>query len=274
MDFKQSLKGKLSQNEFELLGRSFDSVGDIAILEIPRELKKCEKLIANAFLSANPSFKVVATKAGGHGGKFRVQKVRLLAGEKRTLTVHKESGLSMLVDVDKVYFSPRLSSERLRITKLIKPGERVLVLFSGVAPYALVIAKHSKAKHVTAIELNPVGHKLALKNIALNKLDNKVTAIKANAKSWCAKTKERFDRVIMPLPLTGMEFLPGALRVCAKGATLHFYTFAHQDAFEPAAELVKQACKDAKRTCKIIDIMRVGQQSPHVYRVSVDAKIN
>jgi hypothetical protein len=34
-----------------------------------------------------------------------------------------------------------LSTERKRISELVKPGEKVLVMFSGAAPYVCVIAK-------------------------------------------------------------------------------------------------------------------------------------
>jgi hypothetical protein len=43
-----------------------------------------------------------------------------MSGEKRTETTHKENGVNIKLDVEKCYFSPRLSQERLRIAKLVK----------------------------------------------------------------------------------------------------------------------------------------------------------
>ncbi len=246
---------------------SFDAIGAVAIME------HGTKQSAKSFLSRHPFFISVYRKTGIHHGKYRVQKLTLLAGKRTVITEHKESGLRMRVNVAKTYFSPRLSSERLRIARLVKPGEKILVLFGGVAPYALVLAKHTFASHITSVELNPVAHKQAQENLTLNKLNHKITVIKADAKSWCLRTKERFDRVIMPLPLTGATFIPAALRVCKSKATVHFYTFAHDTAFTSAADPLVPACVRAKKQCTVQRIVRVGQSSPHVYRVSVDALI-
>jgi tRNA (guanine37-N1)-methyltransferase len=273
MNLKDVLRGTLTAAQLTHVRTSFDSVGDIAILEIPRELVKKQKTIAQTFLRAYPNFKVVAKKSGGHEGKYRVQRVTVLAGEKRTLTEHKESGVRVRVDVNTSYFSPRLSTERLRIASLVKKGERVLVLFSGVGPYALVIARHSKAAHVTAVELNPAAHRLAVENVRLNKLESTITPVRANAKAWCLKTKEKFNRIIMPLPMTANQFLPAALKVAKKGATIHCYAFAHEDAFQEAADTVLNTCRKAKKSCVVERVVKVGQQKPHVYRVSVDARV-
>ena len=263
----------LTENDRAFMKRSFDSVGDIAILEIPKVLSKKQKLIGKEFLQLHPFFKVVLKKGGGHGGTYRVQKMVHLAGERRTVTEHKESGLRMRVDVAKAYFSPRLSTERLRIAKLVKPNENILVLFSGVAPYALVLSKHTKAKYITAVEINPNGHKYAKENIALNRLNN-VTAVRADAKKWLAKSKEKFDRIIMPLPMTANAFIAGAIKVAKKNATIHFYAFADENALPAAADPVLEACKKAKRKCSVEGVFRVGQHKPRAFRVCVDVRIS
>ncbi|MBI4151255.1 hypothetical protein HY492_03955 [Candidatus Woesearchaeota archaeon] len=246
---------------------SFDAIGTVAIME------HGTKQSAKAFLARHPFFTAVYRKTGMHAGKYRVQKLVFLAGKRAMVVEHKESGLRMRVNVAKTYFSPRLSSERLRIAQLVKPGEKVLVLFGGVAPYALVLAKHTKAGHITSVELNPVAHKQAEENLVLNRLSHKITVIKADAKRWCLRTKERFDRVIMPLPLTAATFVPAALKVCKPKATIHFYTFAHDTAFNRAADPLVPACVKAKKQCVVQRVVKVGQSSPHVYRVSVDVVI-
>lgn len=262
----------LTANEQTLVKRSFDSVGDIAILEIPLVLTKKQKEIGKQFLREHPFFKAVFKKGGGHGGKFRVQKLVHLAGEKRTITEHKESGLRMRVDVAKAYFSPRISTERLRIAQLVKPGEHVLVLFGGVGPYALVIAKHSKAAHIVSVELNPAGHKYAKENIALNKL-TRVEAVKADAKRWLAAAVEKFDRIIMPLPMSAHLFLPDALRVAKKNAIIHYYAFAPEDNLSAPAEHVKAACKAKKRVCVVERVVKAGQSKPREFRVCLDVRV-
>lgn len=170
-DLKNSLIKKLSKEELEVLRKSMDVVGNIAILEIPDELIKKEKLIAQEVLRINKNIKTVLRK-GKHKGVFRVQKLDYLAGEKTKETIYKENNVIMKLDVEQVYFSPRLASERKRVMQLIKKPEDVMVLFSGCAPYVCVIAKNTPAKYVYGIEINPVAHKYGWENIKLNKINN------------------------------------------------------------------------------------------------------
>jgi len=166
------LKKKLTKKEQEMLRTSFDVIGDIAIIEVPKELKRKQKMIAQTLLSLVKSINVVAVKDGGHKGKYRRQKLSVVEGENRLTTQHTESGIKLKLDVSKCYFSPRLGTERLRIAKLIKKDERVLIAGSGIAPYPLVISKNSKAKELIGVEFNPIAHKYAVENVKLNKINN------------------------------------------------------------------------------------------------------
>lgn len=270
---KEALDKKLTKQEKELFVSSYDVLGDIAILEIPKELIKKEKMIAETLLKLHPNIKVVAKKQGMHKGIYRLQKVKVLAGEKRKETEYKESGARMKLNVEKVYFSPRYGTERLRIAKQVKEGEEILIMFSGIAPFPLVIAKNAKPKIIYAVEINPEAHKYALENIRLNKLEDKIKAYQGDVRLVVPDLKKKFDRIAMPLPKGGEDFLDVAIKAAKKGAIIHFYDFLHEDAFEQAKEKVKAACKLAKKKFKIIDLVKCGQQSPRIYRICVDFKI-
>ncbi len=172
MSLKKNVENILTKEEMELFKRSFDAIGDIAILEIDETLVKKEKQIAKFLLDTHINIKTVLKKSGGHEGEFRVQKMKFLAGEDKRETIHKESGVLLKLNVETVYFSPRLANERLRITKLVKPNEEVLVMFSGCAPYPCVLSRLTKAKMIYGIELNPEGHNYGWENVKLNKLTN------------------------------------------------------------------------------------------------------
>lgn len=270
MNLKEALKGKLNRKELALL-RGFDTIGDIAVLEIPRELEKKQTLIAKTLLALLPYIKVVVKKKGGHVGVYRKQPLQILAGEHRKTTVHREHGLAFALNVESCYFSPRLSTERFRIAQQVKPGENVLVLFSGVAPYALAIAKHSPAFRVYGAEANPEAHKYAIENVRLNKLGHKVILIKGDAKK--AIPKMQFDRVIMPWPQRADEFLSIALKRIKKGGIVHFYDFQPEGAFGNAKQIVLAACKKAKKKCDILRVVECGQVGVRMYRVCVDAVV-
>jgi len=269
---KQALKNKLTKKELENLVTSYDIIGDIAIIEIPYELEKKEKLIAEALLNLHKQIKVVVKKAGIHRGIYRRQKLKILAGERRKTTEYKENNVRIILHVQDVYFSPRLSTERKRISNLVKPSEEILVMFSGVAPYPLVIAKNTKAKEIYAIEINPVAHEFAVENVKLNKLKN-IKLFLGDVRMIIPILKKKFDRVLMPLPLGGENFLDLALAAAKKKAIIHFYDFLKEDEFDLAEEKVKKACDSAKRKFKILRIVKAGQIKPREYRVCVDFEV-
>ena len=271
---KEALKGKLTKKEKENLVASFDIIGDIAIIEIPQELKKKEKLIAKTLMKQHKNIKVVVKKSGGHKGAFRLQKYKILTGEKRKETEYKESGVRMKFHIEKTYFSPRFGTERLRIAKQVKKGEDVLIMFSGVAPFCLVIAKNAAPKSVYGIEINPEAHKYALKNIIMNKFKEQIKLYNGDVRLVAPTLNKKFDRIAMPLPKGGEDFLDVALGAVKKTGIIHFYDFLHIDEFNKAKEKVKQACKLAKKKCKILRLVKCGQQSPRVYRICVDFKVS
>lgn len=259
---KDKLKSKLSKKDLEKVPSSFDVIGDIAIIEI-RHLKGKDKLIADTILKNLTNIKVVAKKVGEHKGKYRLQALKIIGGEKRKETLHKESGVFLRLDVEKCYFTERLSSERLRIAKLVKPGERVLVMFSGVGVYPLVIARNSKAKEIYGVEANPVAHKYALENLKINKSKN-ICLYKGDVKK--VKLKMKFDRIIMPYPKEAPKFLDLALKQIKKGGIIHLYTFEHEEKFEELRKCYLKKFKSVKLT-------RCGAYAPRVDRVCLDLKL-
>jgi tRNA (guanine37-N1)-methyltransferase len=274
-NLKQSLKSKLTKKELELLPSSFDIVGDIVIFaEFPKELKKKEKIIAEKLLKLHKNIKVVCKKVGKYSGKFRTPKLKIISGERRKETIHKENNVSIKLHVEKCYFSPRSSTERKRIAEEIKKGEEVLIMFSGVAPYPLVIAKNAKPKTVYGIEINPKAHEYAEFNVKKNKLETTVKLFKGDVRKVMPKLNKKFSRVAMPLPRSAENFLDLAIKAVKKKGTLHFYDFLNETEFNLAVQKVEEACKKAKKECKIQNIVRCGQFGPGIFRLCVDVKIN
>jgi tRNA (guanine37-N1)-methyltransferase len=272
---KSAVEKGLTKEELAKLKTAFDLVGDIAILEVDESLIPKEGLISQTLMSINKNIKTVLKKAGGHEGSFRTQKMAFLAGIDKRETIHRENNVRLKLDVENVYFSPRLSTERKRVYEMIKPGENVLVMFSGCGPYTCVISKNTKAAKVIGIELNPDGHRYAVENIKLNKLKN----AEAHLGDVVEKVPEivqehgKFDRILMPMPKGGDAYLDIALSAANKKATVHFYDFLAENEFDEAIGKIKEACKAAGRKCKILRKIKCGQQSPRVFRVCVDFEV-
>lgn len=137
-----------------LLPSSFDIVGDVAMIKIPDELWDYRGAIGEAMIRVNKNIRVVFHDYGVKG-EFRIRDLEKIAGEGTSETVHKEFGVRLYTDPSKVYFNPRLSSERSRIAGLVKDGEVVIDMFGGVAPFGTVIGKLANPSVIYSIDLNP-----------------------------------------------------------------------------------------------------------------------
>lgn len=273
-DLKEFLEGKLSLEEQEKLFRSYSIVGDIAIVEIPEGLEPKERIIGEALLGLHKNVRTVVKEAGERTQIYRIRKVEVIAGENRTETIHREHGCSFKVDLNKTFFSGRLSAERKRIALQVREGEVIGALFAGVGPFPIVIMKHSKARIAYAIELNPDAVAMLKENLALNRMHGKIEVIQGDVREEADRLIQKFDRVLMPLPKGGEDFLPSALKTVKHGGIIHFYQFAEKDSpFEEAVKMVKLRCAEQGRKCLILGENVIRSYSPKIVQVVIDFKV-
>ncbi|MDA4112213.1 MAG: class I SAM-dependent methyltransferase family protein, partial [Thaumarchaeota archaeon] len=207
---KSVLRGKLSEEEINWLSSSFDVIGSIAIIKIPDELSSKEKMIGEEILDNVRNVKTVLKQNSDVEGEYRTRSVRLIAGEDNYETIYKESGISLKVDVRSVFFSPRLSTERLRIRALVKEGEHIFNMFAGVGTFSFVIAKTTTCE-IESVDKNPDAVRLSKESLKLNKrLKGKVNPILADAREFAETNRGQFDRILMPLPERSRDFLRAA----------------------------------------------------------------
>ncbi|MEW5896849.1 MAG: class I SAM-dependent methyltransferase family protein [Nanoarchaeota archaeon] len=264
------LKEELTPKQMELLPKSQEIIGEIMILEIPEQLQKKEKVIAEAYLKANRHVQTVVKKQEMHSGVFRTRKVKILAGKRNKETVHRENGVQMKLHLEKTYFSAKLVGERLRIARQVKEGEEVLVMFSGAAPYPLVIAKNSPAEHVYGIEINPLAHQYAVQNVALNGLNGRISIFLGDVRDMIPKINKKIDRIVMPLPKTGEQFLDTAFIAAKKRSVIHLYSFLNENEISEHAQKIKELCRKLKHDIKVLRKVKCGQFSPGTFRVCFD----
>ena len=105
----------LDKNIRDLAPRSFDIFGEIAIVRIADDAQVHEKEIADALLLSHKNIKTVCVDMGVHGD-FRIRELRIISGEDTFVSLHKENGMKFKADISKVYFSPRLATERHRVS--------------------------------------------------------------------------------------------------------------------------------------------------------------
>ena len=194
-------------------------------------------------------------------------------GEKTKEVLYRENGCVFRFNIDTTYFSPRLSGERKEVSSLIKKGESVLVLFAGVGPFSLVIAKNSNPSRVVSNELNREANKYGKLNIELNKLKDKVTLATGDAKKVCEKlriAKEKFDVICMPRPQLKDSFLEDAFKVAKKGTRIYYYDFCLNEKIDEKVQMVKDEAKKAKKKIKILNVKEAGAIAPGKSRIRID----
>ncbi|MGY5874335.1 MAG: class I SAM-dependent methyltransferase family protein [Candidatus Thorarchaeota archaeon] len=272
----EAFKGDLKDTELELLPRAYDLIGDIAVLEIPKELAEHEVRIGSKFLEIHSNFSTVLAKHGAISGTTRVREYKLLAGENRTHTIHTEYGCRIAVDLAKAYFSPRLLEEHHRIAKQVENNELVVDMFTGVGPFALHIAKRCKAK-VTAIDINPEGIELLRKSIKLNKLVGSILPVVADAHQHVPKNYNRsVDRIIMNHPSGASDFVSDACHALRDGGVIHYYDFLggsspEEELTKLITKLVEQA---GREVTEIHKTRRVRDSAPYEFQMVADAIIH
>ncbi|MEM1587172.1 MAG: class I SAM-dependent methyltransferase family protein [Candidatus Bathyarchaeia archaeon] len=279
MNLRDKLSSILSPAELSILCKSFDIVGDIAILRIPEALVDKCGVIAEAVMQIHRNVKTVLCQVGPVSGDMRLRELMWLCGEMKTETIHREHGCLFKVDLAKCYFSPRLLYERMRIARQVKPNEVIVNMFAGVGCFSIIIAKHSKARKVYSIDINPDAVKFMQVNIGLNKVWDIVEAIGGDSKDVIiSKLRGVADRVLMPLPEKAYEYLDYALMALKpSGGIIHYYDFEHaskgEDPIIKVGEKVLRKLSEMKVNFNVMFARIVRTVGPRWYQVVLDILI-
>lgn len=248
VSLRDSMKGIVEEPLLQLVPKRFDYIGNVAVISIPSELAAYKEVIASKLFSMRGNTQAVLNKVSKLEGEHRIADFEVLLGES-TETIHRENGYTYKLDVKKVFFNPRLYSERKRVASKIKSGERIIIPFAGVGPFVLPAA--GKGARVYAIEINPEACACLKENIRINRLEEQITVIQEdfenlfrnenvlhneNGLSAFPNPGKRedegiqvpdsgFDRAIVPTPYGMDHFLEKISKLVRKGGYIHFYTF-------------------------------------------------
>ena len=265
-----------SEKDLKLVYKSYDIVGDIAIIRVSESLKQQSRKIAEDIMETHKNVKSVWGQYSPVLGDFRLRTLKWVTGEKRTETIHKEYRCAFKVDITHCYFSPRLSYERHRIAQQVQFGEVVVNMFAGVGCFSIIIAKHSKADKIYSIDLNPTAIQYMRENIELNKVEGKVIAIQGDAKEVIKeKMQESADRILMPLPQLAYSYLDYAIfALKPNGGWVHYYDFEHAGKGEDPKEKVKaKVSGKLQKLCSGFEMPYsrvVRTTGPNWYQIVVD----
>jgi tRNA (guanine37-N1)-methyltransferase len=273
---EEALADRISPSLLSSLPRSFDVVGDITVLQLDSDLADYEMSIAEAMMEVHPNVRAVFAKSGGVSGTERIRPLRYIAGENRTHTIHKEHGCLFKVDLSKVFFSPRLSTEHQRIARLVDKGERVVDMFAGVGPFSILIAKTVADVRVEAIDANPQAVELLRENVRANKVESKVHAHLGDSRDIIGENFTRVaSRVIMNHPSASKDFIKGACDALQPtGGLIHYYTFAASNWEADSRDELKHGVEKSGYIAeRLLGIHRVREVAPTKWQVAVDLRV-
>ena len=265
------------------MAHGYDVIGSkdkaIAIIEVREEDAHAgaEKELANAIMARNKHIVSVLKKESAREGEFRVREYSLVAGDGNTEVLHLENGYKLLVDPQKAYFSNRESTERTRVASQVRPGELVMVMFAGIGPYAIAIAKaQPDVQNIVAVESNPEAVRYMEHNVRINKLSHKVRPVQGDVREACVPWYGQCDRIVMPLPLGAGEFLDVAAKCAKRGAVVHLYGWGNEADGSIYAAAEKTIDSFAKKTGTLYEITgrrKVLPYAPGRYKVCIEFKV-
>ena len=253
----------------QTLPTSYDVLGDIILIKIPKPLQGYLEEIGEALLDAQPHVRTVCA-ISPVSGELRVRDVCVIAGEDRTLTTHTEYGLSFMVDVRRTYFSPRLASERKRVTGQVRDGEVVVDMFAGVAPFSIMIARFAHPRIVYAIDKNTEAVDLAKRNVTLNHVLDLVEVVCADSKDVGEVVPVKADRIIMNLPFSAHRFFAAALSIAKDTCHIHYYDMLKEDEVATRVSALKTIAGDLSFVLSEVVVRPIKSYTPREFYIGLD----
>jgi tRNA (guanine37-N1)-methyltransferase len=248
--------------------RAFETLGDIVVVKVPPSQWAHRATLGRALLEFHAARAVFHDK--GVKDEFRVRDLERIAGEGEPLTQVSENGVRLWVDLSKAYFSPRLAAERARVVALVRPGEHVVDLFGGVAPFGVQAALRGAS--VDSVDLNPDAVALARRNVEGCRVQDRVTLHEGDA-SAVAQALAPADRVFMNLPHGAHRFLDVACRLVKPGGTVHHHEILAVEAVDKREQAIKKEMARHGRPVHGVSVRTVRNYSPTEAHFAIDLRV-
>ena len=215
--------------------KAYETQGDVLIVKLEGSIWDAAETMADAMLTQLPSVRLVCADLGVQGD-FRVRNLHPLAsrdGTIHTRTRIKENGYLLWVDPSKVYFSARLSNERIETLatakRLFERLQRRIVVadpYAGVGPsMGALLGEPDLLAGYHAGDLNPDAVDLLRENLTYLSRKRKdtngdaalplhpSTVVCSDATTWALDEalKGSCDLLLINLPHDSIEHLPHVL---------------------------------------------------------------
>ncbi|QIW24927.1 methyltransferase domain-containing protein [Sulfolobus sp. S-194] len=200
--------------------RSFYLIGDILLISPKREIDT--NLLSQIILKINPKVKTIFLRKKVEG-KLRINELKFIGGEYKTITIYRENNINFFIDIAKVYVNPSLANERLELSKEIECNKYILDAFCGYGAFTLYLLL--KCSYVVAGDLNIDGLYMLKKSLSLNKLRGYVDIVQYDA-AFLPFRDKAFNIIIADNPTMIVNFKE---ELCRTGNEIIFYVLAKNE---------------------------------------------
>ncbi|MHA3964915.1 MAG: class I SAM-dependent methyltransferase [Candidatus Thorarchaeota archaeon SMTZ1-45] len=219
------------------LPTGFHLVGHVALVHLDFEAMKYASVIGEKTLEYDHRILSVAVRTGPTEGVTRLPSYELVAGNGNTITTHIENGVKYQLDPLRLTFSGGNRRERMRLSRIVNDGEKVIDMFSCVGQFALQIAMSANVE-VTAIEINQEAY-----------------------------------RIIMGYLHDTIEYLPFALEALVEvGGAIHMHMNVPDSGLEDVRMSIRKMCKDHGYS-SIVSAHHVKNYSPGIEHYVFDITV-
>ncbi|MEM0129834.1 MAG: methyltransferase [Thermoplasmatales archaeon] len=200
---------------------SFDRIADFFII---REREGWELILSEIIRKQKP--RAVFLDYGVEG-RLRIRNLKLVYGSGSPTGIHKEYGFRYLVDLNKVYFSPRLSTlRRIIADRITSSGEKSLVvdMYAGVGPISIPLSK--SGLRVISVDINPDAIRLLRENSRLNHTSPEIILGDSYLLSPCWRNA---SQVVMNNPAQPLDITLDILKQFHRGVIVHLTSIESKD---------------------------------------------
>ena len=265
---RENLKTKIPEIDIKRIMKSYEQLGDIIIVTIPKEYEGLRDFIGKSFYESFECQTVL--DKGFVSGEFRIPYYKKIIGN-GFVTIHKENGILYKIDLSKVMFSSGNIAERIRMSNVSSPDETIIDMFSGIGYFTLPLAKYGKSM-VWALEKNPDSFDLLLENIHLNKLVERVMPINTDCLDFNPDFKA--DRIIMGYFSDDEKFLLKALDIIKDGGIIHYHNTMPENSEPYFKKNIELILSKKGRTLEPLYYRKIKKYSPGIWHIVFDFKVN
>ena len=159
-------------------------------------------------------------------GESRIPKLVLLAGRDAPEVVHRENGVSYLIDLRRITFSGGNRHLRERLVEMIEDGEYLLDMFAAVGNLSMQPLVHHQLAGAVLVEQNSYTFQHLLKTLELNGLSTN-NAINLDCRKL--DLENYADRILMGFHDVDHTHLTTALRAAKPKSVLHLHPIVPVD---------------------------------------------